>query len=95
MVSAQRSQSQHGTGEMCFIKSQPVGIVTATFPWPGDSCRECHSASEVSRGTLQWARVGERSQVGLLQEGEPGMERVGRVTVRELLRRSPRVFLSE
>lgn len=28
VVSAQRSQSQHGTGEMCFIKSQLVGIVT-------------------------------------------------------------------
>ena len=70
-----------------------VGRVGRGSGW--DSCRECHSASEVSRGTLQWARVGERSQVGLLQEGEPGMERVGRVTVRELLRRSPRVFLSE
>ena len=49
VLSAQRSQSQHGTGEMCFIKSQLVGIVTATFPWLGVGWGGGHSRRVVTQ----------------------------------------------
>lgn len=78
MVSAQSSQSQHRTGEMCFIKSQLVGIVTATFPWPGGwwgGGVVCGEGGEGERvGLLQGVSLSFRSEQRDFAVGKGGRE---------------------
>lgn len=63
---------------MCFIKSQPVGIVTATFPWPGDSCRGVSLSFRSEPRDFAVGKGGEREPSGVPPGGENRNELGGR-----------------